>query len=196
MGMLQGKAASRCSFTDLLHRRVLILGDVQTGKTSLTARLIREAVQLEGPGKITIIDMAPNRFVYRGRLIGGRTSETASLPTGVMVLQPGHVNAPRCLAENKSDLLRQVEENSVKIEQVLEQYLAHPTPVLFLNDISLYLQCGKWRKLWDVMKDSDTSVANAYYGRSLDDDLGTGVSSVERSLVRRLTQQVDLVIHL
>jgi len=78
----------------------------------------------------------------------------------------------------------------------LDIYLDRPTPILFINDLSIYLQSGSWMKILDAMNRSDTFIANAYYGEALKEDLETGVSEVEKRLVEKLSNRVDFIIKL
>ncbi len=63
------------SFNDLKGKRTLIRGNVRTGKTRLTVRLLEEAVRLGLAQAITVIDMAPRSQEHEGRSVGGRISE-------------------------------------------------------------------------------------------------------------------------
>ncbi|MEM3381624.1 MAG: hypothetical protein QXI59_00840 [Candidatus Bathyarchaeia archaeon] len=182
------------SYLELAHRKTLILGEISTGKTSLTARFLKEALQTENPKDITVIDMAPERTIHRGKPIGGKIVDTVKLPSTVKVLQPSGIYPPRRSAKSKEELLKLVEENRRAIEEILDIYLDRPTPILFINDLSIYLQSGRWMKILEAMNRSDTFIANAYYGEALKEDLGTGISEVEKRLVKKLSDRVDFII--
>ncbi len=184
------------SLSSLIHRRTLILGDVSAGKTALTVRLLKDVLRTTNPNEITVVDMAPEKTVHREITIGGRMTDMIKVPMPIRVLQPTKVNAPRYSARDKQDLIRQVEENRIVIEDALDAYLNEPTPILFINDLSLYFQSGRWEKVFEAMNKSETFVANTYYGKHLENDLGTGVSAVERELVERIAKKVDIIIHL
>jgi GTPase SAR1 family protein len=192
----QPKDPAKHSYLELAHRKTLIIGEISTGKTSLTSRLLTEALQTENPKDITVIDMAPEKTIHRGKPIGGRIADTIKLPSAVRVLQPSGINPPRYSAKSKEELLKLVEENRRAIEEILDIYLDRPTPILFINDLSIYLQSGSWMKILDAMNRSDTFIANAYYGEALKEDLGTGVSEVEKRLVEKLSNRVDFIIKL
>ncbi len=183
-------------FSSVAHKRTLILGDLSSGKTVLTARMLVDALKSEDLCEITIIDLAPEKVLYNRKALGGRIADELRLPLRLRVLQPRKINTPRFSAKNSSDLLRQVEENHAMIEEIIDLYLGKPTPILFVNDVSLYLQSGKFEKIFKLIEEADTFIANAYYGMSLKDDLGTGISALERQLVEGVARQVDLVIHL
>jgi hypothetical protein len=68
--------------------------------------------------------------------------------------------------------------------------------VLFLNDISIFLQSGDFDTVWGAMRQASTVVANGYYGDTLSHDFETGVSALERGLMKRLITLVDIRIKL
>ena len=116
MGSLaQDDRVSGYHFSSMIHRRTMILGDVSTGKTKLTARLLTEALRSEKQESITVIDMAPEERLYKGKPIGGSITKAVALPSGVRLLQPKKLNAPRYSARDRDDLVRQVEENRASI---------------------------------------------------------------------------------
>lgn len=197
MGSLaRDEHVSEYHFSSLIHRRTMILGDVSTGKTKLTARLLMEALRSENPESITVIDMAPEKRLYKGRSIGGKITDTVTLPAEVRLIQPRKINAPRYSARDRDDLFRQVEENRASIEEALELCLAEQTPILFINDLSLYFQSGRFEKALKAMVQAETFVANAYHGEILQDDLGTGISMTERRVVETFAGRADILIHL
>ncbi|MFQ6054095.1 MAG: hypothetical protein ACE5OO_07720, partial [Candidatus Bathyarchaeia archaeon] len=156
------------------------MGDVRAGKTRLTARLLEEAVALGLSGEITVVDMAPETRVVEGRTIGGRISEMAAAPLDVRYLTPPRVETPRLTATSPEELLHLARLNVERISPLLEAYTATPTPILFINDISIYLQAGSVEPLLHAAGRADTFIANGYYGGFLSRDLGTGISRRER----------------
>lgn len=184
------------SFHELKGRRVLIIGDVGSGKTDLTRRLLEEAVEISRPEEITIIDMAPKREIIDGRPVGGRLFGAEERPRGVRYLAPKRVEMPRFKARSAEELRSMVLLNSERIRPLLKEYLASPTPILFINDVSIYLQSGSLHPLLEVVERAETLIANGYYGELLAEDLGTGVSQAERRLMELLTSHMDLMIRL
>jgi len=187
---------SEYSFSQTVHKKTLILGDISTGKTRLTVRLLQNALKSSRPEEITVIDMAPEKTFHHGKAIGGKITDMIKLPLAVRVLQPRKVNAPRHAARDRDELLHQVQQNVMSIEESIDQFLSRATPILFINDLSLYFQSGRFEKAFKAMDKADTFVANAYYGTTLENDLGTGVSAVERKIIENIAGRVDLVIRL
>ncbi|MGQ9543174.1 MAG: helicase HerA domain-containing protein [Candidatus Bathyarchaeia archaeon] len=192
----QSKDLTRYTYRELTGKKTLIIGDVSTGKTVLTANLLKEALETEDPREITLLDMAPERTLHGGKVIGGRITDLVKLPSTVRVLKPARIKPPRHSAKSRDELLRLVEENRIAIEEILNIYLDEATPTLFINDLSLYFQSGRWRKVFEAMGRSVTFIANAYYGETLKEDFGTGVSTVEKRLVTKLSRRIDVLIRL
>jgi len=184
------------SFLDVLGKRVLIYGDVGTGKTRLTVRLLEEAVRLGFGKETTVIDMAPKSTTIRGIRVGGRLSEATDLTNRLKYLAPRRVETPRLAARNGKELLVLVKKNRSRISKLLKQYTGKPTPILFVNDISIYLQSGDFRTLSSAISKASTLVANGYYGKALSNDFSTGVSDLEQKLMDKLAAMMDLKIHL
>ncbi|MBS7637458.1 hypothetical protein KEJ49_00990 [Candidatus Bathyarchaeota archaeon] len=177
-------------------KRALIVGDVGVGKTGMTIRILCDALSKGYSRDITIVDMAPRSMEYQGRRIGGCISEMIKLPRDVRYLQPKGIVAPRLSASSPSQLLLMVEANRRSIEPLLREFLDDPTPILFVNDVSIYFQSGCYKAVFDALEASKTFIGNGYYGSSLSFDYGTGVSKVERYLMELLLSKMDIVINL
>ncbi|MEN3016330.1 MAG: hypothetical protein ABC612_02790 [Candidatus Methanosuratincola petrocarbonis] len=181
------------SYSAIKGKKALIRGDVGRGKTSLLSRLLAEATDSEGAGSITVIDMAPGEISVGGRKVGGRLAIPA--PEKVRHLEPTHVFAPRLEGTTAEEIVRLAKLNACAIEQCLAQYIASPTPVLFVNDLTIYLQCGRAGLLREVIALAETFVGTAYWGDFFDDK-GSGISERERLLLEELIGLFDAVVDL
>lgn len=182
-----------CSFSLLRGKRVLIEGDVGSGKTRLLKKILLEAVSSQ-EGPVSLIDMAPDRLSLEGREVGGRVSIQEK--AGLRVYRPTNVFAPRIQGRSREEVLRLAEENSNRIDEVLERYLKDPTPILFINDLTLYLHAGDLGKLERTIATAETFVGNAYKGKILLEDRGSGISARENLLLEVLETSMDKVIML
>jgi len=184
-------------FDEIIGRKLLIVGDVGSGKTALTARLLTEALAIFSPNDITVIDMAPTRREFKGVIVGGRLTEFMNARTGMRILTPtSSPVAPRIEGLTAGDVLRFAQSNHQSIDRLLEKYSAGPTSILFMNDVSMYLQTGELGNLLNVIESAKTVVMNSYEGIALQDDHGSGVSQHERDGLALLKRAVDQVITL
>ena len=171
----------------------MIMGEVGAGKTTLTLRLLREALE-ESAGPITVIDMAPKAIKVEGGTVGGRLLNEPD--SRVRYMAPREITAPRLTARDAGELIKLAEKNWAEIDKLLEAFSADPCEVLFVNDISIYLHGGRLGSLLAALSKAKTVVANSYMGERLKEDFGTGVSLRERDLVLKLAENMDLVIRL
>ncbi len=111
-------------------------------------------------------------------------------------LSPEKVNTPRMSGKTSLEVEKLAKENASMMEKILKEYLEKPTPILFINDVSLFLQAGDYDILKDVLNNSETAVINGYYGEELSEDRGSGVTERERQLMNKLIDDVDIVIKL
>jgi len=171
----------------------MITGEVGSGKTTLTRKLLYEALG-EGKEEITLIDMAPERISTETGSIGGRLIDDSVV--GLRQLIPSCIRAPRLTAKTQEELIAEADSNRVNIERVLKMFNEAPTKVLFINDASMYLQRGELDTLRATISKAETVVVNAYLGERLNNDLGAGLSRRERELVLSLGEKMDRVIRL
>ncbi|MGQ9479576.1 MAG: helicase HerA domain-containing protein [Thermoproteota archaeon] len=168
---------------EIIGRRTVIYGEVGSGKTRLLQNLIVRLVEAGFSGKVTVIDTAPSRI----NGVGG----PISICPGVRYLRPQVVFAPRLQSQSAEQVLRYVKINVERIRPLLVEYLRDPTPVLAINDLTIFLQGGDLEELLNVINHAETFIGTAYYGRSLDEDYGSGVSERERRLTLSLLKAVD-----
>ncbi len=177
----------------VLGRKLLVVGEVGSGKTRLTAEILEGLIDAGYGECVTVVDMAPPRMPGG---IGGRLSECVAQLDRIRYLAPPVVYPPRMAARSPEELLWMARRNAEAIEALLNAYLEDPSEILVMNDLSLYLHAGDVGVLLECIRVCRTLVANAYYGRRLAEDLGTGISARERRLVELLVGEVDLVLHL
>ncbi len=179
----------------ILDRRTLILGEVNTGKTTLCGRMLEALVRETGPDRICVVDLAPVIPVHLARKIGrSNIGGRMRLPDrqGLLYL-PGEIEPPRLISETEAQALAAAHRNLVEIGRIFEIFTLSKRDILFVNDISLHLQAGGLAALTAWLALAGTVVANGYYGRSL----GLGRISIrERRGMEVLSEFFDRVIHL
>ncbi len=181
------------SYEEIRGKKTLIRGDVGKGKTKLLGRLLFEAARSEESSSITVIDMAPGERSAEGRKVGGR------LPAPPLQfarhIAPARIAAPRLEGATSGEVVRLAKENATAIEPCLAQYISSPTPVLFMNDLTIYLQHGKAELLREAIALAKTFVGTAYWGDFFDDK-GSGINAMERLRLGKLIDLFDVVIDL
>ena len=169
-------------------KKVLIAGDICSGKTAYTAKVVEKILKQNKEEEITILDFAPEH----GK-IGASLRQYLKLNLK-NYFAPEKVEAPRLEGGSGEEVVMLAEKNARSMAPLLKRYLERPTKYLIINDVSLYLQAGDYELLRNCIKKAETAVINSYYGRSLSDDKGSNISAIERRNVETLMKDVDLVI--
>lgn len=166
------------------NRQTVITGPVNSGKTTLTTRILHSFLQSGYGEKIAVLDFAPLQI----STIGGKldTSKDKSI-----VYLTAHIAAPRLMGRDAAHTLQLAEENAMKIEELFSKYMEYKREILFINDVTLYLQAGSLNKLLGVIKNSHTRIINCYYGDSFAD---SELTRRERKLTDDLISQSHSVI--
>ena len=150
-------------------QRTLILGDVNTGKTFLTQRILHAAVKTADPADICVIDLAPHipeeLLVRLGRgKIGGQLNVPDN--SGVLYLTD-RIDPPRLSTDSESAAVEVARQNLIKIDALFDAAAKSQRPVWFVNDVSMYVQAGAGDGLTRRLTQAESVVANGYYGQSL-----------------------------
>jgi hypothetical protein len=177
------------SLEDILNRFVLIVGEVNRGKTTLTRRIFNLYRQHHG-GPVTVVDLAPSIVppLNAGEGIGGRLSISPS--PGIRYFYD-RIHAPRLESRDEREALDLAEENRRVIESLFEKAFQKNVKALFINDCSLYLHAGDPKKMLQWVRAAETSVLNGYYGVSL----GPGpVTDCEKAGMEFLMNHCEFVI--
>jgi hypothetical protein len=181
------------SIARYLNRFTVIVGEVNTGKTTLTQRIL-DSYCLRAEGHAAVVDLAPvippPYAKGYGSGIGG-TLNVSQLDRVRYFHCPIH--APRLLGKSEQEMLALADQNASRIESLFEQALAGEITALFINDCSLYLHAGKVEKLITWIRSVETAVVNGYYGSTLGPGL---LSARERKKMEHLMSCCDRVIHL
>ena len=180
---------------NVIGHKVLIVGDVGTGKTKLTAKLL-EKLLAKGVGKVTVIDLAPSKALLGEVKVGSRLEEYTPAVKKTRYLVAEGIRAPRLEAKSAHEVKMLVDENRKLVMPIFKEYAERPSKVLIINDLSIFFHFGNLEEILMCMNMCKTFVANAYYGEKLKEDYGTSISMREKTYVERLMKLVDLVIRL
>ncbi len=175
---------------EILNKRILIIGEVGSGKTFLTARMVELLCSHGFSRDVTIIDMAPER--KHG--VGGRIRDFLSRKLAVRYLAPVRIYPPRTLARNRKEVLEYAYMNYTALKPLLDRYIREPTRILVINDLTIYLHAGPLEDIVECLEKSKTLIANAYYGSKLVQDYGSGITEREKKLLENLLPYMDKII--
>lgn len=181
----------KLSIDDILHKRTLIIGDVGSGKTRLTAQIVKNLIDKGFSSEITVIDMAPQ---HRG-MIGGKISEYMDTKL-IRYLNAENVQGPRITAKTTEELFTIAENNRRIIEPLLNYYLNNPTEILVINDLTLYLHRGSPIKIIKCITKSKTFIGNAYQGTKLSRSDSKDFDRIESDKLLEIIKIMNRVIKL
>ncbi len=182
----------KLSFKDLVGYKVLILGESGSGKTTVLAKLLEEAVSLEFTNSITLIDFAPARHGN----IGGKLTDYTRATAKVRYLTDNNIKPPRVIGKSRVEVLRLAKQNMKIGQMMLRDYEKSPTATLMINDLTIFLHSGELGQVLRCVEMASTFIATAYSGSLLSDDKGSGVTERENRLVEELAKTMEKVVRL
>jgi hypothetical protein len=152
-----------------LGSKTLILGDVNTGKTILTRKVLEALCRRDLGGRIAIVDMAPEvpeKLAKEKGLpsVGGKLTP----PEGHDILYlGGHFEPPRLSSKTEEEAMEKARQNQRISEGFFRKFDGQSRDILFVNDVSIYLQAGTTENLTRWLEQAATVVANGYWGERL-----------------------------
>ena len=180
-----------CLPADLLGKKLLVMGDINAGKTTLCRQwLARRCAQGQG-GRIVVLDLAPDipPALAQARGLAGAGGYLLPPPDSDVLDLRTHLHAPRLSSATEAEAEEKAAHNARAIEALFDRF---PQPgsgrdVLFVNDVTLYLQAGCASTLIGKIGRADvtTLVVNGYWGQRLGD---SALSRREREQTRRLRE--------
>ena len=178
---------------DLIKHKTLIIGEVGSGKTRLTSKIIVSFIENDLGEDVTLIDLAPNK-----NKIGEPIKHYLKKPdvNKINYLIPKRIYAPRLTASDLVELRKLIYLNYLEARKLFKIYLNNPTKILVINDSSIFLHYGSVDELLKIIDISETFVANAYYGYSIKDHFQSGLDEMERKKIEILTNYMDRTIPL
>lgn len=168
-----------------LHRKTIIMGDVNSGKTHYTQTIVEALCHRGLAGQIILLDLAPETTAG----IGGKMA----IPhPDILVLSPT-VQPPRLKGRDSAHILQLAQNNARLVDPLLERAMTSHRMVLVVNDASLYLQAGSLERFLALLDVFPTVVINAYAGNSF---TSAPFTEIERSAVLAVSRACDQVIEL
>ncbi|MGX9365155.1 hypothetical protein ACTVJH_03850 [Desulfoplanes sp. PS50] len=181
-----------CNTPDkLIGSRILITGEVNTGKTTLTGLWADQIWNHLDMPCVAVMDMAPtippdlSRQTGTGA-VGGHVMFNAFIPD---LLFRGDIHPPRMLGGSPEHILALALENKKRIETWFADILAHDrVDLLVINDMSIYLQAGEIDNLAPVIHHAHTVIANGYMGKTLGTDTLSQTEQLAMNRIARIFQ--------
>lgn len=182
-------------FDEYIGHHTLLYGDTNTNKTYQTFKFVQFLLEsnIVPPKEISILDFAPSLKIIKGIKIGGKIKDfyENSIKCNNISFK-GEIIPPRLEARNKIELYQNACENYKKTSKILNSFNEKPTPVLIINDISLYLHIGSIKLLLTAINKSITFFGNSYYGSSIKRDFANLFSRREKRRVENLIKEVEI----
>jgi len=182
------------NFSNLIGQKTLIYGETNTGKTLYTANFVQFLLESKNinPKEISILDFAPKLTYFNDLKIGGRVQDFFENSVKCNYIKfIGEIIPPRLNAKNKNEMYSNICHNFHKIYEIIEIYNSSPTPVLIINDISLFLHLGSNKYLINTINKSDTFFGNSYYGSSISSKFSKLLSIKEKRKVESLIKNIE-----
>ena len=175
-----------------LGHQLLILGDVNTGKTTLCRRLLAGLCAQGFGARCCVLDLAPH-IPHALALQKGLKGVGGALfpPPGARVQDlRAHLDPPRLSSSSEEEAMRKAERNAETIDTLLARLPGSGRDILFINDVTLYLQAGSVTHLLDRISAAaiGTLVVNGYWGERLG---GGALTQREKNQTLQLRQHFE-----
>ena len=185
--------------TECLGRKILVIGDVNTGKTTLCQRWLSELCRQGLGTRIALIDMAPTvsrELALKRGIIGAGGELRAPAESGVLDLR-AHLEPPRLSSSSESEALEKAAHNAQLIEALIGR-LEPRRDILFINDVTLFLQARSAASLIESagFDRRTTLVVNGYRGERLGGGALTRHETAEMSELEKAFAERGEVVRL
>ena len=187
---------SGINLEDYLSRKTLILGDVNTGKTTLTKKVLEALCRRDLGGRIAIVDMAPEvpeKLAKEKGLpgVGGKLTP----PEGHDIIYlAGHYDPPRLSSRTEEDAMEKAKQNRRISEGLFRKLDGQLRDILLVNDVSMYLQAGTTENLTRWLDQAETVIANGYWGERLGGGTLTERERIETAKLKTYFEQKGKVL--
>jgi hypothetical protein len=154
---------------DYLGRKTLILGDVNTGKTTLTREVLEALCRRDLGGRIAIVDMAPEvpeKLAKEKGLAGVGGKLPPPEGHGILYLG-GRFEPPRLSSKTEEEAIEKARENRRLFDGLFRKLAVPSRDILLVNDVSMYLQAGTAEDMTRWLDRAATVIVNGYRGKRL-----------------------------
>ncbi|HEY0087947.1 MAG TPA: hypothetical protein VGB37_03835 [Candidatus Lokiarchaeia archaeon] len=187
----------KVNFKKYVGNHTLLYGENNTKKSYYTAKFVQFLIETKkvSPISISILDFAPKSQIIDNKSIGGKLEDYYENITICCYYKvKGEIIPPRLNATNQEELYSYACHNYKLTLELLKNYNKNTTPVLIINDISIYLHLGNKNYLIETIDQSETFFGNAYYGKSINKSFTKLFSLKERVSIEYLIKKVDFAL--
>jgi hypothetical protein len=174
------------SINHYMNRRTIIVGDVNSGKTSQTLNILKLFLKAGHAEKIAVLDLAPGNI----RGIGGKIEPPLDEP---LIYLTTSILAPRLTGKNEYHTFELAGKNAIAIEKLFTKFYQQKREILFVNDVTLYFQAGDFERFIKILDTTSTHIINAYYGHTFSD---SELTRREKHLTKALMKRCDQIIQM
>jgi hypothetical protein len=182
---------------DYLGQKTLILGDVNTGKTTLTKKVLEALLYRQDlGGRIAIVDMAPvipEKLAKEKGLVGVGGKLTPPEGQDILYLG-GHFEPPRLSSKTEEEAMEKARQNQRIIDGLFRTLDLRSWDILLVNDVSIYLQTGTAENLIRWLDRAATVIANGYWGKRLGGGTLTERERTETAVLKDYFEQKGRVL--
>ena len=170
----------------------LIVGDINSGKTTLTRRIVEALAAHDPKSRITVVDLAPKirSSAENESGIGGALSVSGG---GLISTYRPKIVPPRMTAKDDAEAVMLAEKNVAVIEALFQDIENDGADSLVINDCSLYLHAGNPETFLGWVRGYGTAVVNGYDGDYFKEG---AISKRERSAMAFLSERCDRLLRL
>ena len=182
-----------------LGKKILVIGDVNTGKTTLCQRWLNELCQQGLGARTAVIDLAPTisrELALQRGIVGAGGELHAPAGSGVLDLRT-HLEPPRLSSSSEGEALEKAARNAQRIDALLGR-LEPQRDILFINDVTLFLQARSAASLIEAagLDKRTTLVVNGYRGERLGGGALTRHETAEMSELEKAFAERGEVVRL
>lgn len=170
-----------------LNRKSLIVGDVKSGKTERTLKILRLLIAC-GIRPWIVLDFAPE-MTYG---IGGKMTLSSDDRKDSDYFSP-LILPPRLLGKTDQEIWDLAIENAKRIDEIFLRIPIERYKGLVINDVSLYLHTRTAEELLSIIGKASTILMNGYCGKYFRPG---GLSQREREQMNRLMENCDQIFFL
>jgi len=174
------------SINHYINRGTIIVGDVNSGKTTYTLNILELFLKAGFAGKIAILDLAPDNIQGVGGKMEPPQDESLLYLTSSIL-------APRLTGKDEYHTLKLAKKNAITIEKLFTKFFLQKREILFVNDVTLYFQAGDFDRFIKILDTASTHIINAYYGHTFSD---SGLTRREKNLTEKLMKLCDQIIEM